>query len=185
MKQKEFKMNMIMATVISLAMGVLVAILLPIVNPQSASQPVAIRYISNILMSLIVGIIVALVIPLGRLGRALAGRCGATPPTMKFNLLNAIPISLGNTIIVSLACSLMGVLMARKNMPPEALSQVPPFAVMWFGGWVKLLLPTLIVSYIIAVVLAPIVGRAVGLGGPPPGAGGPPHGAGGPPLKAA
>lgn len=173
MKSKELKMNLIMATVISLAMGILVAILLPIVNPQSASQPVPIRFISNILMSLVVGLIVAIVIPLGKLGRALATKCGAFPPSMKFNLLNAIPLSVGNTIIVSLACSIMGVVMARKNMPPEVLANVT-FGQMWFGGWVKLLLPTLIVSYIIAVVIAPIVGRAIGLGGPPPGAGGPP-----------
>lgn len=176
MKNKELKMNLIMATIISIAMGVLVAFLIPIISPQAAgSQPAAIRYISNILMSLVVGILVALIIPLGKMGRSLAGRLGATPPSLAFTLLNAIPLSIGNTIIVSLACSFAGVFMARNHMPPEALAQVPPFFVMWFGSWAKLLLPTLIVSYIIAITIAPFVGRAVGVGGPPPGAGAPPR----------
>ena len=53
--------------------------------------------------------------------------------------------------------------MARSHAPAEALAHMPPFPVMWLGSWAKLLLPTLIVSYILAVVLSPIVSQAVGM----------------------
>ena len=170
MKKKERKMGLIMAIIISLAMGVLVAFLIPKFNPQAAEQqPAAIRYISNILMSVVTGIIVALIIPLGRIGRALTKKANANPPSMKFTLLNSIPMAVGNTLIVSLVCSLVGVLMARSHMPPEALANVPPFLPMWLVSWAQLLGPTLVVSYILAVLLSPFVSQAVGLGGPPTG----------------
>ena len=164
MKKKERTMGLIMAIIISLAMGILVAALIPMISPQAAeSQPVAIRYISNILMSVITGIIVAFVVPLGKLGRSLAAKAGANPPSFKFTLLNAIPLSAGNTIIVSLICSFFGVLMGRSHAPAEQLAHMPPFAAMWLLSWAKLLIPTLVVSYILAVVLSPIVSQAVGM----------------------
>lgn len=164
MKKKERLMGIIMAIIISLGMGILVAALIPVISPQAAeSQPVAIRYISNILMSVVTGIIVALVIPLGKLGRGLANKAGAMPPSFKFTLLNSIPLAAGNTLIVSLVCSFFGVLMGRSHAEAEALAHMPPFPVMWLGNWVKLLLPTLIVSYILAVILSPVVSQAIGM----------------------
>lgn len=164
MKKKERTMGLIMAIIISLAMGILVAFLIPKISPQAAeSQPVAIRYISNILLSVTVGIIVAFVVPLGKMGRSLAAKAGANPPSFKFTLINSIPLSVGNTIIVSLVCSLVGVLMGRSHAPAEALANMPPFPVMWLGSWAKLLLPTLIASYVLAVVLSPIISQAVGM----------------------
>lgn len=164
MKKKERLMGLIMAIIISLAMGVLVAVLIPVISPQAAeSQPVAIRFISNILMSVITGIIVAFVIPLGKLGRALANKAGANPPSFKFTLLNSIPLAAGNTLIVSLVCSFFGVLMGRSHATAEALAHMPPFVIMWLSNWGKLLLPTLVVSYILAVILSPVVSQAVGM----------------------
>ncbi len=164
MKKKERLMGIIMAIIISLAMGILVAALIPVISPQAAeSQPVAVRYISNILMSVVTGIIVAFVIPLGKLGRGLANKAGAMPPSFKFTLLNSIPLAVGNTLIVSLVCSFFGVLMGRSHAAAEALAHMPPFPVMWLGNWVKLLLPTLIVSYLLAVILSPVVSQAIGI----------------------
>ena len=164
MKKKERLMGLIMAIIISLAMGILVAFLIPKISPQAAeSQPVAIRYISNILMSVITGIIVAFVIPLGKLGRGLAAKAGANPPSFKFTLLNSIPLAVGNTLIVSLVCSFVGVLSGRSHASPEALAHMPPFPIMWLGNWAKLLLPTLLVSYILAVILSPVVSQAIGM----------------------
>ena len=161
MKKKERLMGLVMAIIISLAMGVLVAYLIPKINPQAGEmQPAPIRYISNILLSVI---IVAFVIPLGKIGKNLAAKAGANPPSFKFTLINSIPLSVGNTIIVSLVCSIVGVLTARSHAPAEALAHMPPFPVMWLGSWAKLLLPTLIVSYILAVVLSPIVSQAIGM----------------------
>ena len=164
MKKKERMMGLIMAIIISLAMGILVAFLIPKISPQAAeSQPAAIRYISNILMSVITGIIVAFVIPLGKLGRALANKAGANPPSFKFTLLNSIPLAVGNTLIVSLVCSFFGVMMGRSHATAEALAHMPPFVIMWLGNWGKLLLPTLIVSYLLAVILSPVVSQAIGM----------------------
>lgn len=164
MKKKERLMGLIMAIIISLAMGILVAALIPVISPQAAeAQPVAIRYISNIMMSVITGIIVAFVIPLGKIGRGLAAKAGANPPSFKFTLLNSIPLAVGNTLIVSLVCSFFGVLMGRSHATPEALAHMPPFPIMWLGNWGKLLLPTLLVSYILAVILSPVVSQAIGM----------------------
>ena len=169
MKKKERTMGLIMAIIMSLAMGVLVAFLIPKFNPQAAeSQPVAIRYISNILMSVITGVIVSFVVPLGKMGRALANKAGANPPSMKFTLLNCIPLAAGNTIIVSLVCSLVGVIMGRSHMPAEMAASIP-FVPMWLKSWGQLLLPTLLASYVLAVVVSPFVSQAVGMGGPPTG----------------
>lgn len=167
MKKKELMMGLIMAGLISFAVGVLVAILIPIISPEATkAQPVTIRYVSNILMSVITSEIVAFIVPLGKMGRNLAAKAGVTPPSIKFNLINAIPFSIGNTLIVSLVCSFFGVLIGRSHIPPEVLSEMKPFPVMWLGSWSALLLPTLVVSYILAVILAPLVANAVGLGRP-------------------
>ena len=164
MKKKERTMGLVMSIIISAAMGALAAFLVLKTNSQAAgSAPVPMMYISNILVSVIIGVIVALVIPLGKLGRGLAAKANANPPSMKFTLLNALPLSIGNTIIVSFFCSLFGVFMGRRGAPAEALAHMPPFFVMWFGSWLRLLLPTLILSYVLAVVLSPIVSQAVGI----------------------
>ena len=82
---------------------------------------------------------------------------------MKFTLLNAIPMAVGNTVIISLVVSLFGVVTSRLRAPAEALQSMPPFAVMWLGTWAKLLLPTLLASYLLAVLLSPTVSSIVGL----------------------
>lgn len=170
MKKKELAMNLIMGVIMSAAMGTVASFLLLRINPQAAAgAPVPMMYLSNIVLSIVVGVLVALLVPLGKMGMALARKAGVNPPGLKFNLINSIPLSVGNTIIVSLILSIIGVISARSKMPPEALANVPPFAVMWLGGWAKLLLPTLIISYILALILAPLVSRMVGLGGPPKG----------------
>ena len=172
MKKKERAMNLIMGILMSAAMGAAASFLLIRTNPQAAAgAPVPMLYLSNIFLSIVVGVLVALFVPLGKMGMSLARRAGATPPGMKFNLINSIPLSLGNTLIVSLILSLIGVISARSKIPAEAMANVPPFAIMWLGGWAKLLLPTLVISYILSLVLAPLITRMVGLGGPRPGAG--------------
>ncbi|MBR1797486.1 MAG: hypothetical protein IJ757_05705 [Clostridiales bacterium] len=167
MKKKELLMGIIMSVIISAVMGALASFLILRSNPQAAQgTPVPMMYLTNILLSVVVGVIVALVIPLGKLGRGLASKAGANPPSLKFNLLNSLPLSVGNTLIVSLILSLVGVVSARGKMPPEALAQVPPLPVMWLGSWAKLLIPTLVASYVISVVLSPLISRLVGIGGP-------------------
>lgn len=167
--KKERLVGIIMSIIISAVMGVVSAALVIKNNPEAVKYtPVVMLYISNIALSIVIGVIIALVIPLGKLGAMLARKANANPPGIKFFLLNAIPNSVGNTLIISLILSFVGVLTARMKLPAEALSQLPPFAVMWLGNWLKLLLPTLLISYVLSVLLSPLISRLLGVGGPGP-----------------
>lgn len=169
MKNKERLMGFLVSVIISGAMGALSAFMLTIVNPDITKlTPVGKIYFSNTMLSIAVGILIAIFIPLGKLGQALAAKAGAMPPSPKFMLLNSLPISLGNTLIVSTVVSLIGVASARSNMSEEVLNSVPPFAVMWFGNWIKLLLPTFILGYVLAMLLVPLFIRLLKIG-PKPG----------------
>ena len=164
MKKKERTMGLVMSIIMSAAMGALSAYLVMKGNPEATkSVPVPMMYISNILLSITVGIIVALCLPLGKMGRALAQKAHAKPPAMKFTLLNAIPFSVGNTLIVSLVVSFFGVAMGRSKAPASAVADMPPLPIMWLGSWGKLLIPTLILSYVLSVLLSPFVSQLVGL----------------------
>jgi len=166
MKKKERTMNLVMSILISAAMGALAAFLVMKGNPDATkTTPVPVMYISNILISVTVGIIIALILPLGKLGRMLASKANAKPPAMKFTLLNSLPISVGNTVIVSFVVSFFGVFMARSKAPESAVADMPPLPIMWIANWGKLLIPTLILSYLISVLLSPFVSQAVGLTG--------------------
>ena len=131
---------------------------------ESASQaPALISYGTNIVLSVILGLLIALLLPFGKWGRKLADKAGAKPPAFKFTLLNAIPLAVGNTILISLALSAFGVWQARSNAALEALAHMPPFLVMWLPSWAKLLLPTLVASYLVSVILSPVVSDMIGL----------------------
>jgi len=166
MRKKERLMGIIMSVIISSVMGALSAFLVLSNNPQAAAgRPVAAMYAINILLAIAVGIVVSLVVPLGKLGRMLTKKAGAQPPSIKFILLNSIPMAIGNSIIVGLIVSLFGVIMGRRGMPPE-VAAATPFFPMWLGSWIKLLIPTLIISYVLSVLLTPLISRIIGLGGP-------------------
>lgn len=164
MKKKERTMGLVMSIIISAAMGALASFIVIKTNPEAAqAQPIPMMYISNIVLSIIIGIIVALVLPLGKLGRNLAAKANANPPTMKFTLINSIPMAIGNSLIIGLILSAFGVFMGRNNAPSEVVAQMPPFVIMWLSSYAKLILPTLIASYVLAVILSPIVSQAVGM----------------------
>ena len=183
-KKKERTVSVIMAVILSAVMGALATTLVrKSLNPQMlASIPAAGMYISNILESIAVGVLLVLVAPFGKWGKALAARHNAFPPSMKFSLLNCLPISVGSSVIVSFIVSLINTAQAHAKIPPQA---APPLLAMWLPAWLKLLIPSILVSYVLAVVISPFVVQAVGLGGPPAGAGpgGPPAGPGGPPRN--
>lgn len=157
MKKKSMLIGLIMAVLISIAMGILASVVIS-KNPNAQTPPFPIFCLINVAESVVVGLIVALVIPLGKLGQALAKKAKATPPSMKFNLLNAIPLALGNSIIVSAVVSFIGVVQAHAKIPAEA---APPLITMWLGSWAPLLIPSIIISYVLAVLLAPIVVKMV------------------------
>lgn len=169
---KERLVGIIMSVIVSTAMGAVSAALVIHTNPNASKvHSVGLIYASNILLSIVLGMIITIVLPLGRLGTSLARKAHAVPPSLKFILLNAIPNSIGNTLIISMVLSFVGVLTARLKLPEETLNQLPPFVIMWLGNWGKLVLPTLAISYILSIILAPIVARLVGFNGPQKGQG--------------
>lgn len=170
MSDKERKIGLLMAIIVSAVMGVAASFI--VVNyaiPKNASEnmPLPVMYGGNIILSVILGILVAKFIPLGKLGGMLCAKAHVTPPSPKFFLLNAIPMAVGNTFIIGTILSCVGILISRMKMPPEVLANVPPFAVMWFGSWIKVFIPTLILSYVLSVILAPILAKIFGVGAPP------------------
>ena len=181
-RKKERTVSVTMAVILSAVMGALATTLVrKSLNPQMlASIPAAGMYISNILESVAVGVLLVLIAPFGKWGKALAARHNAFPPSMKFSLLNCLPISVGSSVIVSFIVSLINTAQAHAKIPPQV---APPLLAMWLPAWLKLLIPSILVSYVLAVVISPFVVQAVGLGGPPAGPGGPPAGPGGPPRN--
>ena len=175
-RKKERTVSVIMAVILSAVMGALATTLVrKSLNPQMlASIPAAGMYISNILESIAVGVLLVLIAPFGKWGKALAAKHNAFPPSMKFSLLNCLPISVGSSVIVSFIVSLINTAQAHAKIPPQV---APPLLAMWLPAWLKLLIPSVLVSYVLAVVISPFVVQAVGLGGPPAGAGpgGPPR----------
>ena len=183
MKNKEKLVGIIMAVIMSIVNGLLFAVIARhTADEQSLAHmpPAPVMYISSLIEALAVGVAIMLIFPIGKLGRALAGKFGANPPSLKFNLLNSIPLAVINAIVCSALCSFLSIAKAHSQIPA---GQAPPLFVMWFSSWIKLLPLSILVGYVLAIIIAPFVVRAVGLGGPPTGAGGPPEGAGGPPMN--
>lgn len=166
MRKKERMVNLIMAVTVSAVMGLIFAIFARIIAAPEALKampPAPVMIISSIIESVIVGVIIAFILPLGKLGKGLAARCNANPPGMKFNLINAIPFAVVNAIVVSAIVIFISIAQARSHMPAAA---APPIMAMWFSNWIKTLPLSIIVSYIISIIVSPVLVKAVGLGGP-------------------
>ncbi|MBQ6206856.1 MAG: hypothetical protein IJK52_07215 [Oscillospiraceae bacterium] len=164
MEKKGRVMNVVMTALMSAAMGVVASYLVLKGNPQAAaSMPAPAMYASNMILSVLLGIVSAMALPFGKWGRSLADKAHAKPPGVRFTLLNSIPLAAGNTVVVSLILSFLGVFMARRGVPAEVVAHMPPLLVMWLSSWAQLLAPTLAVSYLLSVFLSPIVSQIIGL----------------------
>lgn len=153
MKKQERTIGLIMAVIMSIAMGIIAAVVIHN-DPKAQTPPFPIFCLINVVESVIVGLLVALFIPLGKIGQALCRKAKAMPPSLKFNLLNSIPLALGNALIVSTVVSFINVAQAHAKIPAE---QAPPLFAMWFGSWAPLLLPTTVIGYVLAILVSPIV----------------------------
>ncbi len=181
MKKKETLVNIIMAVILSICMGALFTFInRSSVDPEALKNmpPAPIAYLVRILESVTVGVIISLIIPMGKWGFALAKKFGANPPGIKFTLINSIPFSLINAILLSFICSFIGIATSYGNI---ADPNKPSLVSMWLGNWIKTLPISIVVGYVLAIIISPIVVKAVGLGKPPAGA---PGGPGGPPAGA-
>ena len=156
-RKKERTIGIIMAVIMSIAMGVIAAVVIS-GNPNAKTPPFPVFCAINVLESVIVGLFVAYLIPLAKIGRALCERAGAVPPSRKFHLINAIPMAVGNAVIVSGVVSFINVSEAHSSIPAE---QAPPLLIMWLSSWLPLLIPGIIAGYVLAIILAPIVSGMV------------------------
>ncbi|MBO4241712.1 MAG: hypothetical protein IKT14_04765 [Clostridiales bacterium] len=166
MKNKEKLMGIVMAVIMSLVMGLLAAFLIikgADEKQLAAMPPAPVTYISNALESVIAGVIITLILPMGKWGRGLASKAGANPPSFKFMLLNCLPVSVISAIFCSFTVCLINVLIAYTKIPAEGK---PPFAGMFLGQWGKLLIPSILISYVVSVLISPLVAGALGLTGP-------------------
>ena len=170
MKETEKKIGLIISIIISAIMGFVASYIATHSGaPQGAEGhiPVVLVYCGNIILSILFGILIARFLPLGMLGGMLCAKARVAPPDIRFFLLNALPISVGNTVIISVILSFIGVVSARMKMPEDLVINLPPLPLMWLGTWVKILVPTLILSYILSVIIAPVMAKIFGVGKPP------------------
>ena len=169
MKNKERAVGLVMATIISAAMGIIMAFLIRKgMTPQQleSSPPAPIMYLLNIVESLIAGIVLALLLPLGKWSRTLTDKVGVRPPSPWFFMLNSLPISLVNAIFVSFTVCFINVAQAHSRIPADI---APPLMNMFMSSWLGLLLPSTIIGYLLALIFSPIVTRIMGVGCPPDG----------------
>lgn len=166
MRKKERLVNIIMATILSAFMGAVACFVMRsgMSDEQLSSSPAFVMYLSSIFESIIIGVFLVIVIPFGKWGRMLAGKFGANPPGMKFTCLNSIPVSVGSAILVSCSVSFINVFFAHSKIPSDV---APPLLVMWFPNWLRLLIPSIVISYVLSIIISPFIVRAAGLGGPP------------------
>ena len=160
--------NIVMAVLMSVAMG-LVASVVVFNTTDSMTTPFPIFCLLNVGQSVIVGILVAILIPFHKAGMYLTRNIKNS--SLIYYLIFSIPNALGNAVIVSAAVSFMNIAAAYSKMDP---THAPPLFIMWFGSWIKTLPLSIVVGYVIAIIIAPFVIKAVGLGGPPEGAPGRP-----------
>lgn len=172
---KEKKVSLIMAVIMSACMGILFAFIArKNIDPRGVESlpPAPIMFITSVIESIIVGVIVTLVIPMGRIGHFLTSRLNAVPGSFKFSAINSIPFAVINAVLVSAICSFISIAKAHAIMPPD---QAPPLLVMWFSSWIRALPLSILVSYVLAIIISPIVVRSVGPGGPLERVSGPPQ----------
>lgn len=165
MKKKERLVGIIMAVIMSAVMGLLFAFLaLKSANPEAVKSmpPAPVIYISNVLEAVIVGLLVTILLPLMKLGRMMCAKFHAEPPSIKFTLINSIPFAVINAVICSAVCSFIGIATSYSHMPDGK----PPLFIMWFANWLRSLPLAIVLGYVLAILISPIVVKAIGLSRP-------------------
>ncbi|MCR4990219.1 MAG: hypothetical protein K6A38_05075 [Lachnospiraceae bacterium] len=152
-KKKLRKIGIIMSIFIASAMGIVASVVISH-RPDAQTPPFPVFCAINVIESIIVGLLVEFFVPLDKLGKSLAAKANAYPPSVMFNLLNSIPFSVGNSVIVSMVVSFINISLAHSKIPAEV---APPLLGMWFASWAPLLLPSILVSYVISIVISPVV----------------------------
>jgi len=168
MQQRRRSVGLFMTLIMSTVMGMVATLFARSGMPPQAlasAPPVAIMMISSVLMSLTVGIIIWLTIPSSKWGSLLAAKVKASPGSIKFTALNCLPISFFNSFIIGIVVSLINVSRSHAQIPAAV---APPLGLMWFGSWIKMFPVLLVVAYVIAMLVSPLIVRWVKMPQGPP-----------------
>ena len=160
-RKEEIITNLIMAMIVATPMGAFAAYLVAgntsewllktsklLVDNQVYPMEL---YTTNLIWSIILSILVTILMPFRIISRRLTLRAGAESPSIKYCFLYALPIALGNTIVIDLFLCLIDVLRIR-DIPWEDLQYLMSFEIMWFDHFFVIFLPTLILSYLFYVL---------------------------------
>lgn len=158
-KQRRRKVGLIMTLIMSTVMGIVATLYARSGMPAQAlasAPPAAVMMISSVLMSLTVGLIIWLTIPSSKWGGMLAAKAKAGPGSFKFTALNCLPISFVNSFIISIVVSFINVSRSHAQIPAAV---APPLGLMWFGSWIKMFPALLVLAYVIAMLVSPLIVR--------------------------
>ncbi len=168
MQQRKRSVGLIMTLIMSIVMGIVATLYARSGMPPqvlASSPPAAVMMLSSVLMSLTVGIIIWLAIPSSRWGGMLAAKAQADPGSFKFTALNCLPISFVNSFIIGIVISFINISRSHARIPAAV---APPLGLMWFGSWVKMFPVLLVVAYVLAMLVSPLIVRWVKLPQGPP-----------------
>ena len=145
--------EVIVSVIMSVAMG-MVSTIIVCLNPNANTPPFVIFCFLNVTESIITGVCVALFVPLGKISDALVRKLKLKNPSLEYNLVFSIPLAIGNALIVSAVVSFINIAIAYTRLDP---TQCPPLLVMWASSWLPLIIPMNIISYILSVIVYPMV----------------------------
>ena len=165
MKKIGITMNILMGVTLSFFLS-----LMGNLTAEGGFKPVA--FLASFAVSTIISLIIGFVIPMRKLETGAVKTMGLTERSLPANLISALISDLIYTPVITLAMIALARKMAMKMSNGHA--DLPPFGVMF----VKSLIISLIVAYIIILIATPVYLKLVmkknGAAGPP--AGGPPAG---------
>lgn len=159
MKQRRSLVGLIMTLFMSTVMGIVATLIARRGMPPQAlatAAPAAAMIMSSVLMSVTVGIIVWLLIPSSKWGSMLAAKAKARPGSFKYTALNALPISFINSFVIGIVVSFVNVSKSHAQLPPPAKAAQPLFR-MWFGSWIKMFPILLVVAFVLALLVSPLI----------------------------
>ena len=157
MQQRRSLVGLLMTLFMSTVMGIVATLIARSGMPPQAlasAPPAVIMVISSVLMSLTVGIIIWLVIPSSKWGSMLAAKTKASPGSFKYTAMNALPISFVNSFVIGIVVSFINVSRSHAQIPAAV---APPLIVMWFGSWIKMFPILLVVAYMLALLVSPLI----------------------------
>ena len=161
-REKQKTAITIVMIVMALAMGVLAAVIISR-NPRSNTPAFPIFCVSNMFEAVAAGIILAQVIPFEKIGKWVEKMSNAKYPTFRFILFNSIPFALISSLIVNAIVCLVNIMMARSSIPAD---QAPPFLMMYLSTFGPLIVPSIIMCYVIAILVTPLVYKMLGIKAP-------------------